>query len=92
MKFTPEGGRVELVLLHQEGETVIRVSDTGPGIPEIEREVVTQRFYRSDKSRNIKGLGLGLSMVAAIIKLHGFQLKISAGSGCTAEIACPHVD
>jgi signal transduction histidine kinase len=50
---------------------------------------VTQRFYRSDQSRNIKGLGLGLSMVAAIIKLHSFRLKISAGPGCTAEIACP---
>jgi PAS domain S-box-containing protein len=92
VKFTPEGGRVELALLHQEGETVIRVSDTGPGIPEAEREAVTQRFYRSDKSRNTKGLGLGLSMVAAIIKLHSFRLRISAGPGCTAEIACPHVD
>jgi signal transduction histidine kinase len=92
VKFTPEGGRVELALLHQEGETVIRVSDTGPGIPEIEREAVTQRFYRSDKSRNTKGLGLGLSMVAAIIKLHSFRFRISAGPGCTAEIACPHAD
>jgi signal transduction histidine kinase len=92
VKFTPEGGRVELALLHQEGEIVIRVSDTGPGISEIDREAVTQRFYRSDKSRNIKGLGLGLSMVAAIIKLHSFRLTISAGPGCTAEIACPPVD
>jgi PAS domain S-box-containing protein len=92
VKFTPEGGRVELTLLHQEGETVIRVSDTGPGIPEIEREAVTQRFYRSDQSRNIKGLGLGLSMVAAIIKLHSFRFRISSGPGCTVEVACPHVD
>jgi PAS domain S-box-containing protein len=92
VKFTPEGGRVELALLQQGGETVIRVSDTGPGIPETEREAVTQRFYRSDQSRNIKGLGLGLSMVAAIMKLHSFRLKISAGPGCTAEIACPHAD
>ena len=90
VKFTPEGGRVELALLHQQRETVIRVSDTGPGIPEIEREAVTQRFYRSAQSRNIKGLGLGLSMVAAIIKLHSFRLQISAGPGCTVEIACPH--
>ncbi len=90
VKFTPEGGRVELVLLHQNGETVIRVSDTGPGISEAEREAVTQRFYRSDKSRNTKGLGLGLSMVAAIIKLHSFRFSISAGPGCTVEIACPH--
>ena len=92
VKFTPEGGRVELVLLCKEGETVIRVIDTGPGIPEIEREAVTQRFYRSDKSRNTKGLGLGLSMVAAIIKLHDFRFRISAGPGCTAEIACPNLD
>jgi PAS domain S-box-containing protein len=92
VKFTPDGGRVELALLHQGGETVIRVSDTGPGISEAEREAVTQRFYRSDKSRNTKGLGLGLSMVAAIIKLHGFRFSISAGPGCAAEIACPHVD
>jgi len=92
VKFTPEGGRVELALLLQESEIVIRVSDTGPGISEIEREAVTQRFYRSDKSRNTKGLGLGLSMVAAIIKLHSFRFSISAGSGCTVEIACPHAD
>lgn len=92
VKFTPQGGRVELALLHQDGETFIRVSDTGPGIPEIDREAVTQRFYRSDKSRNTKGLGLGLSMVAAIIKLHGFRFRISPGPGCTAEIACPHVN
>ena len=91
VKFTPEGGSVDLALLDQEGETVIRVSDTGPGISEAEREAVTQRFYRSDKSRNTKGLGLGLSMVAAIIKLHSFRLTISAGPGCTAEIVCPRV-
>ena len=89
VKFTPEGGRVELALLYQEGETVIRVSDTGPGIPELEREAVTQRFFRSDKSQNIKGLGLGLSMVAAIVKLHSFRFTIVPGPGCTAEIACP---
>jgi signal transduction histidine kinase len=92
VKFTPADGRVELVLLYREGETIIRVIDTGPGIPAIEREAVTQRFYRSDKTRNTKGLGLGLSMVAAIIKLHGFRLTISAGPGCTAEIACPNLD
>jgi signal transduction histidine kinase len=89
VKFTPEGGRVELGLVLREGETVIRVRDTGPGISEIEREAVTKRFYRSDKSRRTEGLGLGLSLVAAIVKLHDFRFTISAGPGCTAEIACP---
>jgi len=91
VKFTPEGGRVELALLRREGETVIRVRDTGPGIPEIEREAVTKRFYRSDKSRRTEGLGLGLSLVAAIVKLHGFGFTIAAGPGCTAEIVCPQL-
>jgi len=91
VKFTPEGGRVEVALRRHEGETVIRVKDTGPGIPEIDRKAVTKRFYRSDKSRCTGGLGLGLSLVAAIIKLHGFRFAIATGPGCTAEIACPQV-
>ena len=89
VKFTPEGGGVDLALLHRDGETVIRVRDTGPGIPEIEHEAVTKRFYRSDKSRRTEGLGLGLSLVAAIVKLHDFSFTIAAGPGCTAEIVCP---
>src|SRR5205823_5800872 len=68
VKFTPEGGRVDLALLRHDGETIIRVMDTGLGIPEGEREAVTKRFYRSDKSRGTDGLGLGLNLVAAIAK------------------------
>jgi signal transduction histidine kinase len=89
VKFTPEGGRVDLALLRHDGETVIRVSDTGPGISEMERGAVTKRFYRSDKSRRTVGLGLGLSLVAAIVKLHGFRFTIAGSPGCTAEIVCP---
>jgi signal transduction histidine kinase len=89
VKFTPEGGRVELGLQHRDGESVIQVRDTGPGISEGERDAVVRRFYRSDKSRNTEGLGLGLSLVAAIVKLHGFRFTIAAGPGCTTEIAFP---
>jgi signal transduction histidine kinase len=91
VKFTPEGGRVELALLRREGETIIRVSDTGPGISEVERGAVTKRFYRSDKSRRTEGLGLGLSLVAAIVNLHGFHFAIAGNPGCTAEIVCPQL-
>jgi signal transduction histidine kinase len=87
VKFTPQGGRVELSLLRKGNEAVVRVCDTGPGIPADESELVTRRFYRSDKSRRDPGLGLGLSLVNAIAKLHGFSLKISAGPGCVAELA-----
>ena len=89
VKFTPEGGHVQLALLCRDGRAGIQVRDTGPGIADIEREVVTKRFYRSDKSRRTEGLGPGLSLVAAIVKLHGFRLTITAGPGCTVEIAFP---
>jgi signal transduction histidine kinase len=89
VKFTPDGGHVELALLSRGNESVIRVTDSGPGIPESERDDVTKRFFRSDKSRGTKGLGLGLSLVAAIVKLHGFQLAIIPGPGCKVEIVCP---
>ncbi|MDB5393775.1 MAG: signal transduction histidine kinase [Rhodospirillales bacterium] len=89
IKFTPANGRVELKLLKHADDIVIRISDTGSGINETERDFVTRRFYRSDKSRCTQGVGLGLSLVAAIIKLHGFRLAIGAGPGCTIEIIAP---
>jgi signal transduction histidine kinase len=89
IKFTPEGGKVDIELLHGDRETIVRVTDTGPGISEQEREAVLRRFYRSDKIRNTPGVGLGLNLVAAIVKLHGFRLAIHAGRGGRLEIICP---
>jgi signal transduction histidine kinase len=89
VKFTPAGGRVEIGLFPGNGENVVRVKDTGSGISENERDAVMRRFYRSDKTRHISGLGLGLSLVTAIVKLHGFRFTIVSGSGCVAEIAFP---
>jgi signal transduction histidine kinase len=89
IKFTPEGGRVDIELLRGDTETIVRVTDTGCGISEQEREAVLRRFYRSDKIRNTPGVGLGLNLVAAIVKLHGFRLAIHAGPGCRVEIVCP---
>ncbi len=89
LKFTPEGGAVRLELRAAAAGPVIRISDTGPGIPTAEREAVLKRFYRSDKSRHIEGSGLGLSLVAAIAKLHGFAIRISdAGPGCVVDLHC----
>jgi signal transduction histidine kinase len=87
VKFTPEGGRVELSLSREGNEGVVRVRDTGPGIAAAEHDLVARRFYRSDKSRTNPGLGLGLSLVAAIAKLHGFRFTVSPGPGCVVEIA-----
>jgi len=91
LKFTPTGGRIELSLKQRSDEAIVSVSDTGPGIPVGEEGFVTKRFYRSDKSRRDPGFGLGLSLVNAIVKLHGFRFTISPGPGCVAEIAAPSV-
>jgi signal transduction histidine kinase len=90
IKFTPAGGRVEVGLARSNGETIVRVKDTGSGISEHERDAVLRRFYRSDKIRHTSGLGLGLNLVAAIVKLHGFRFTIRPGAGCIVEIACPY--
>ncbi|HEU0083333.1 MAG TPA: ATP-binding protein [Bradyrhizobium sp.] len=89
IKFTPEGGKVAIELLRGDRETVVRVTDTGSGISEQERDAVLRRFYRSDKIRNTPGVGLGLNLVAAIVKLHGFRLAIHSGPGGRLEIICP---
>ena len=89
LKFTPRGGRVEVTLLRGSREDILRVRDTGPGISEEERDAVLRRFYRSDRLQGVRGLGLGLNLVAAIVKLHEFRLTIYPGAGCVVEIASP---
>jgi signal transduction histidine kinase len=89
IKFTPSGGRVAVRILHAEGDLGITVSDTGPGIAPEEREAVLRRFYRAEKSRHTPGSGLGLSLVAAIARLHGVQLVIhDAAQGCCITLQC----
>lgn len=91
MKFTPEGGIVTVTAIPDGGMIHLRVSDTGIGIPEGERDAVLGRFYRSDKSRHVPGSGLGLSLVMAILRLHGVELAIAPGAGegrCGANPGC----
>jgi len=91
IKFTPVSGRVRLRAIRTEQGPRIDVIDTGPGIAASERGIVLQRFYRSaSSSKSVAGSGLGLSIVAAIIKLHGFRLEISAAAagGACISILC----
>lgn len=86
IKFTPPGGTVIVRAVNDEGSTRIEVLDSGPGIPVAERSAVFQRFYRVDEiNQQHSGFGLGLSIVAAIINLHGFKLEVGAselGGAC----------
>ncbi len=89
IKYTPRGGRVSIEIGRGADGPLLRVSDTGFGIPAAERSKVTQRYYRSDKSPNARGSGLGLSLVAAIAKLHGFSLRIAdVEFGAAVELVC----
>ncbi len=90
IKFTPPGGRVLLASVAEPSGACIEVSDTGPGIAPGEREAVLQRFYRAQGSQQRPGFGLGLSIVAAIVKLHGYRLEIGASgeTGCRMRIHC----
>jgi signal transduction histidine kinase len=90
VKFTPAGGQVEIGLFRGNGENIVRVKDTGSGTSEHERDAVLRRFYRSDNIRHKSGLGLGLNLVTAIVKLHGFRFTLVPGPGCVVEIACPY--
>ena len=75
IKFSPAGGRIQISV---EGGNAPRltVRDSGPGIPAPERDRVLQRFVRLDHSRGTPGSGLGLSLVAAVAKLHGARLEL----------------
>jgi signal transduction histidine kinase len=89
VKFAPEGGKVGIELMRGDENTIVRITDSGFGISEQEREVVLRRFYRSEKMRSTPGVGLGLNLVAAIVKLHDFRLVIHSGPGGRMEIICP---
>ncbi|MFJ2683577.1 sensor histidine kinase [Pseudomonas sp. NPDC087342] len=86
IKFTPPGGKVILRGINQGGHTRIEVLDSGPGIPPSEREAVFQRFYRAEGGNQQSGFGLGLSIVAAIVSLHGFTLEVGTSDNGGARL------
>src|SRR5271165_770590 len=77
LKYAPQNGAIE-VAVRQRGATgvEISVSDNGPGIDDAEKSKVVERFYRGDASRGTPGVGLGLSLVQAVAKLHGSPLEL----------------
>jgi signal transduction histidine kinase len=78
LKYAPVNGTIEVAVLKlADGTAEISVSDNGPGITDSEKTKVVQRFYRGDASRGTPGVGLGLSLVQAVAKLHGSGLTLS---------------
>jgi len=71
LKYTPSGGRVVVAARREADAVLLTVTDTGPGVPLAERDAIWRRLYRGDASRSQRGLGLGLSLVKAIVEAHG---------------------
>lgn len=80
VKFTPSGGRISVSLTGDGDRHRLTVDDTGPGVPVEHRGRVLQRFVRLDSSRSAPGSGLGLSLVAAVARLHGANLTLGDNS------------
>lgn len=76
IKYTPSGGRVDVTAENDQGCASLTVSDSGPGIPEDERDHVLRRFVRLEQSRSTPGNGLGLSLVVAVAGLHNGRLTL----------------
>ena len=93
IKYNRPGGTVRLAVQEEAARLVIRVSDTGCGIPEPYRESIFQPFFRVDKSRSREygGVGLGLSLVWAIAELHGGSVCVedSSEAGTTIAVQLP---
>jgi signal transduction histidine kinase len=88
IKYTAPGGQVEITVKGEEGFGIVSVTDTGIGIPSDERLRVWDRLFRGDRSRAERGLGLGLSLVKAVVEAHGgsVSLESEVGVGSTFRV------
>lgn len=90
IKYTGAGTTIEVSTSSDAHSATFVVRDNGPGIPLEELPKVTERFYRLDRSRSLPGNGLGLSIVSAIVTLHGGMLKLEVDHGLIARIILPN--
>jgi signal transduction histidine kinase len=85
LKYTPPGGHVRLAVKAAAESAFVTVTDNGPGVPPSERDAIFRRLYRVDSSRSQRGLGLGLSLVKAIVEAHGGKVAVAEAGGGGAE-------
>ncbi|HOV76736.1 MAG TPA: PocR ligand-binding domain-containing protein, partial [Sedimentisphaerales bacterium] len=94
IKFTPQGGHVQISVSSQPDHVVVRVSDTGYGIPQEDLSKIFDRFYRVHRpGKEIKGTGLGLAIVSKIVAAHGGRIEVESelDKGTTFTLFLPLV-
>jgi signal transduction histidine kinase len=93
VKFTPEGGRVDVRVRTAGSQAVLEVRDSGMGIPADEQEFLFERFFRSSKATEqaIQGTGLGLAISRAIVEAHSGRITVASdeGEGTTFHVVLP---
>lgn len=85
LKYTPRGGKITIFAGHENGETSVCFQDNGMGIAENDLPHIWDRLYRGDKSRNEHGLGLGLSLVRAIVEAHNGRVEVKSTAHVGSE-------
>ena len=91
LRYTPTGGQVDVQLASQGAAVVLRVDDSGPGIPPAERGRAFERFVRGSGAAQASGSGLGLAIAQAIAQRHGARLQLATSpmGGLRVEISLP---
>ena len=94
IKFTPEGGIVEIRFYTDNGKIMVKVSDTGPGVAHSEKDKIFQKFHQSDTDPSLKkqGWGLGLAIAQEIVLAHGGEIGVLSeglGQGASFWFAIP---
>jgi len=94
IKYTPASGSVTISAQEGPGNAVVHFRDTGIGIPAEEQDKIWTRLYRGDKSRSERGLGLGLSLVKAVVEAHHGQISVTSqnGNGSDFTVTLPKGD
>ena len=93
LKFTPAGGKVRLEAGPTDGHAVLSVSDTGAGIPAGELPLIFDRFWRGKAAAGVGGSGIGLAIVAELVRAHGGQVEVTStpakGTRVIVSLPCP---